>query len=601
MTVKPKKLTRAEEKALLEVSVNKCHALALQYIRDWKMIDPSWPTITGCAYIRLSTEAQCTVDEGSLMQQIHIVVSEMYRRSLQDKVNYKIDKFYVDAGISGQIDQRPEFLLMESNIKKGRHGFVIIKELPRISRNATRFKIFFKIAHEAGCMMVIPGFPVNPNDPASVLQLDIMAAVAEYEAKNTAKRVRENVNSAIVNSGKFNATHTVLGLDQLVVDDIAKVGMYKPNKEELKIVEWIMQTFLRLASYQATLAELEKRGIKNKNGKAFQKNSLYGLLTNQKYIGKWEVNLKNKNKDSRHLMPYELYKLVDLPHGCVIDLNLWERVQTTVQKLKGSKAKNMRLQRVYLLSGLLKYAPDGSAFGGSGNWGSTQRVNYYQNTKHRIRLPAEVLELEACKIVTEIIKQSPKVREAILERTKTMRSSFDLLQGQLQQLDTQIIKLQSDRNALDKRLDFLLSTEDSTQAEVFRQEYLTTSSKIKSDIEACHKQKAVIELSKADLQHDELNEKSLIERADKIQAMILEKDPVALKNAYRALFSEIEVSELDQNGQRQLKFKMDGDLGKKKASPFWGLAEPFGIDNKMAQMAGLEPATKRLTVACSTN
>lgn len=33
---------------------------------------------------------------------------------------------------------------------------------------------------------------------------------------------------------------------------------------------------------------------------------------------------------------------------------------------------------------------------------------------------------------------------------------------------------------------------------------------------------------------------------------------MALKNAYKALFEAIEVSELDKNGRRQLRFKIKG-------------------------------------------
>lgn len=576
------KRTRAEEKILIAKMVSQCRERAAVLMKGWSVIDKSWPIKKGSAYIRLSTEDQVLVDGGSLEQQVNLAFEEAVIRSKEDQINYQITEIFIDAGISGQTNERAELQRLDAKIQKSGVAFVIVKDPARVFRHADFFAGFFERCNKAGCEIMFKGLPMNPNDPNDVLRLRMLAAFAEYEARNTSKRVRENVYAAMEYNGKFNATHKVLGLDQLTVNGTSLVGLYSPNKDELAIVEWIMQTFVKMGSYQVTLAEIERRGIKNKNGNAFQKNSLYGLLTNKKYIGKWELNVENKDKDPRKLMPYERHKIVDLPHGCVIDLNLWERVQATVQRLKGSKAKNMRLQRVYLLSGLLKYGPDGSAFGGSGNWGSTQRVNYYQNTKHRIRLLAEAIELEARKVVSEIIKQSPKLREAIIERTKSMRSSLDLLQGQLQQLDMQITKLQSDRNALDKRLDFLLSTEDSTQAEVFRQEYLTTSSKIKSEIEACHKQKAVIELSKVDLKDDDLNMKSLIERADKIQAMILEKDPVALKNAYKALFSEIEVSELDKNGQRQLRFKICGDEGKKKASPFWGLAEPFGIDNKMA-------------------
>lgn len=527
----------------------------------------------------------------ALEQQINLAFEDVARRSQDDQVNYKIVEVFIDAGISGQTDDRPELQRLQALIRRQKFSFVAMKDMSRIFRHAVLFSLFFEECNKAGCEVMFKGFPINPKDPNDVLRLRFHAAMAEYEARNTSKRVRENVYSAMLYNGKFNSTHKVLGLDQLIVGGNAMVGLYQPNPDELKLVTWIMETFVKVGSYQVTLAEIEKRGIKNKNGRPFKEHSLFTLLTNQKYIGKWELNPENKDKDTRKLMPYDQYRIVDLPHGCVVDLKLWKRVQETVKKLKGNKAKNTRLQRVYPLSGLIRYI-DGSAFGGSGNWGKTQRSNYYMNAKNNIRLPAEALELEARKIVTEILKQSPKLREAIIERTKSIRSSLDLLQGQLQQLDARMSKLQNDRIALDRRLDFLLSTSDSTQAETFRQEYVESVNRIKAETEECTLQRSVIERGKIELQEDELDSQSLIARAEKIQAIIQERDPVALKNAYKALFEVIEVGELDKNGRRQLRFKIKGS---EDFALVGNRAAQFGIDQIMAQMEGVDgPPSKSL-------
>ena len=147
----------------------------------------------------------------------------------------------------------------------------------------------------------------------------------------------------MISSGKFNSTQKVLGLDQLIINGVAKVGMYAVNHDELLVVNWIMQTFIRYGSYQVTLAEIEKNGVKNKNGRAFKKHSLHTLLTNTKYIGEWEVNVKNKGKKESKLMPYERHAIVKLPHGCVIDQELWAQVQALVAKLIGTKLRTLVL------------------------------------------------------------------------------------------------------------------------------------------------------------------------------------------------------------------------------------------------------------------
>ncbi len=346
-------------------------------------------------------------------------------------------------------------------------------------------------------------------------------------------------------------------------------------------VEWIMKTFIRVASYQVTLDEINKRGIKNKNGREFKKNSLTTLLTNMKYIGKWELNAENKNKPTKKLMPYEQHRVVDLPHGCVIDKDLWHRVQQTVERLKGSKAKNCRIERSYPLSGLLRYV-DGTTFGGSANWGRTKKSYYYMNCRHGFRLSAEAIELEARKTVTDIIKQSPKLQQAIVDRTNAIRSSLDLLQKQREIIDAKLAKAKADRIKLDKRLDFLLSTDNETQAESFREEYVEAVNKLSVEVEDLQRQKSVIETSRTDLQEDELNTTSLVAKAEKIQALIQAKEPAALKNAYQALFSEIVVGEVDKNGKRKLEFRIRG------SGPYEGVligGTKSGIVEKMAHQS----------------
>ncbi len=65
-------------------------------------------------------------------------------------------------------------------------------------------------------------------------------------------------------------------------------------------------------------------------------------------------------------MPYERYTEVVLPHGEVIDLNLWNRVQQTVERINSSKVKNTNVKKIFLLSSILKLQSDNASFHGMG-------------------------------------------------------------------------------------------------------------------------------------------------------------------------------------------------------------------------------------------
>ncbi len=381
-----------------------------------------------------------------------------------------------------------------------------------------------------------------------------------------------------------------------------RFGFYVPNPKELETVEWIMRTFLKYGSQQKTIEECSKRSIKNKNGKEFKKHSLTTLLTNKKYIGKWEANLKNKNKNQQKLLPYEKYKEIELPHGCVIDLSLWNSVQSTLAQTAGNKTKNTRLTRIYTLSGILR-SIDGTPFHGRSAHGSNgTRNNYYynQNVKHPFR--ADDLEAETKKVVAAIVKDSDQVQDAVRQHFKDVKSLTDLIKSQAEQVAVEIANLETDKAALDFRLDFLLTDGTIEEAKEFKVEYKKRAMELCQQI---NQKKASLDLMAAqnkDLKDDSFDWRSVKDRAGEILDLIHEHDPVALKRAYSQLFEAIEVGELDEGGKRPLRFILRdaGDCSSKEKKPVVNGAESLCDDTKMAQEEGLEPPTKRLTAACST-
>ena len=277
MSAKKKKLSRAELKVLVAGIVDDCQKIADQYIATWKPVDKSWPTIEGAAYLRLSTDEQVVVEKGSLEQQVYIAIAEALERSRNSRKNYKIVKFYIEPGITARNDKRPQFQQLRRSIKKEYYNFVIFKEIARVSRESQIWKQFFKLCIEKNCQICIKGFPFNPNDPAQIFLLDILAAVAEYESNLTSKRIKETNFSALVTSGKLNSTREFLGLDQLVIDGVPKVGLYVVNEDEIKIVQWIMKEFVKVPEHTRLLKKLESKGIANKGSTPFTRSTLRTL------------------------------------------------------------------------------------------------------------------------------------------------------------------------------------------------------------------------------------------------------------------------------------------------------------------------------------
>jgi hypothetical protein len=132
--VDKEKLTKEDRKRAVNAAVARCHEVANEIIRNWKPLNSAWAIIDGCVYIRLSTDEQVIVERGSLEQQIFIAVSEAIDRSKHDQINYRISRFYIEPGITARNDRRPIFQEMKHKIANRMHGFIVIKEISRLSR-----------------------------------------------------------------------------------------------------------------------------------------------------------------------------------------------------------------------------------------------------------------------------------------------------------------------------------------------------------------------------------------------------------------------------------------------------------------------------------
>ena len=556
--------------------------------------------------MRLSDDTQVAVERGSLEQQIHIAISEAQHRSEQERMNYRITEFYIEPGITGTHGNRPKFIRLQHNISCKNHSFVIFKEISRLVRDLEIWKRFFRLCQKYDCEICIRGLPFNPNDPASVLQLDQLAAFAEFESRTTSKRVKESNHSALLTSGKFNSHFPLLGFDALKNERVEYTGIYKPNKAELKHVEWIMSSFLRVDRYKMLLEWCKEKNIKTKLGKNFTRGSIRRLLTNPRYIGKWYRNKQNADKRQNKLMPYERYAEAKLGHGCVIDKGLWQQVQDKVKELDGSRAQATK--HCYPLSGLLVFA-DGSNFTGSSAWGNTRKSTYYHNKAHRLRVRSEVFEDEAEKILRHAADNSTKFQKSIANYLARKESSIGLVTRKVAEVDARLAEIITERQHLDKRLSFLLNDDDMAMAQSFRSQY-------KKQFAALNDEEQELESKKSELQ---LLQKQLKERQDTTRftrgsacsplssshkngflgqvneaiSCIRKKDFVALRSIYRRLFEKIIVHPLE-NARVELEFVM-----RNLSTPHSEYEVINCLSARRATPAGLEPATSTLGRSCS--
>jgi DNA invertase Pin-like site-specific DNA recombinase len=583
--MKKTKLNSKEMSQLVLKVVDDCKNIANTYVKEWKPVNSKWETIEGAVYLRLSDRSQVAVERGSLEQQIHIAIVEAKSRSEREQINYQIIDFYIEAGITGTHDRRPEFQRLQSDIKIGVNKFVIFKEISRLVRDLEIWKRFFNLCQVNDCEICIRGLPFNPNDPASILQLDQLAAFAEFESRTTSKRIKESNHSAMITSGKFNGNYHLLGFDMTLNQFGDNSGIFEPNKKELRQVKLIMEKFLEADRYRIVVDFCNKNNFLTKKGRVFNQASLKAHFINPRYIGKWYRNEKNKERRQDKLMPYDRYTVVELSHGPVIDLKLWERVQEKIKELDSMRAKSVKY--IYPLSQILVYE-DGTSFFGSGHWGSKSKIFYYYNKKNKIRVNTDIFEKEAKSVLLNIVENSEKFQKSIKSMASQKLSLIDIIGQKRNELAVKLDGLEIKKEKLNKRLSFLLDDDDLEMAKDFKQEYKIKYKKIEEEkIDLLQKIKIMDkELKKLEICEDSSSDS--LKLAKKALVKLAKDDRGALKAIYKMLFEKIIVTS-KSGAEVELKFIL-----KSVSSRFYCLEDTFRTVRAMVEHARLELATTRL-------
>lgn len=547
-----------EKNEIFAKAVNECEELAREYIQGWKPINKSWEIIDGVAYVRVSDFKQVIKDKGSLIQQVNIAVQEAMTRSHREGVNFRIIKFEIEPGYSGTSNKRPALRRLIGGVKRGVYQFIILREFSRFTRNKNYWDELFEECKARQCEITIRGRTYNMHNPQDVKQLDMLALQAEHESETISERTKDINYAAAAFNGKENGTRSVLGLDPLIKNGIPEVGIYEVNKEEIKTVVRIMETFLSFGSYPETLKALNQKGILNKGGILFTDSTLKTLLTNTRYIGIMVRNELNKHLKQEKLMPYDKYEVIKLKHGEVIPIELWERVQRMIEEL--SKRNDRNDTEPFIWSGTLK-SLDGSNYHGSNH--KKKNARYYVNSVSGDSVRADLIEEKGKEVILNVIESDSKFKSALKQAMKDNERKIDVIELERLKIQRNLEECQEEKVKLDNRLDFYLQDPDKARANSFRETYFKERDALDTRISNYELTLKSLGQNQEELR-DGYNVKGITERVREVWELMekSKKDKedfsnrVILKNLIRSMFAAVWVGEKDEIGNRELVFEL---------------------------------------------
>jgi len=332
--------------------------------------------MTAVIYARFSSDNQ---REESITAQVRACTEYAKRQG------YVVVKVYTDEARSATTDDRPGFLTMIRDAMHNLFDVILVHKLDRFSRDRYD-SIFYKRELKKAGVRLESVLEHLDNSPESIILESVIEGMAEYYSRNLAREAMKGMKENALQC-KHNG-----GLPPLGYDVDRETRRYIINERESKAVSLIFELYDKGYGYDRIIEQLRLAGHRTKRGKHFSKNSIHGILRNEKYTGVYVFNrtaAKKFGKRNHHLnKPPE--EIIKIPNGMpqIIDRGLWERVQEkmNIRRHSGEKAR-LKSKTTYLLTGKIFCGECGAAVIGNTASDRGRRYHYYECGKRdRTRL-----------------------------------------------------------------------------------------------------------------------------------------------------------------------------------------------------------------------
>lgn len=431
-------------------------------------------------YGRYSCERQ---SEQSIEGQLNVC------QQYADQNDLKIVETYIDRAMTGTNDHRPAFQKMLADCEKNvLWDIVLVYAIDRFGRNSIEIAVNKQKLKKNNKMLISATQRTSDNIDGTknldgILLENVYIGLAEYYSAELSQKIRRGLNESRL-KGYFTGGIILFGYNtvnkKLVI-----------NEDEANIVRKIFQDYNNGISITRIIEELNETGVQN-HGKPFNSNSIYRLLSNEKYIGIYNY----KGQIFRNIYPP------------IINEDIF---YTVLKKIENNKYGKHKPDVCYLLKEKLKCGYCGnnvSSDSGTSKNGSVMR--YYKcNTKKKSKqfcplnpIRKELIENIVVDTTLEILASQINISDlaeklASLHRQRLEDASIlNILQKEYSEVTRSINNILDNMEngivskSIQKRLEDLESKQSSLEEKIEREKIKEVAIPTKEEI-ATYLQKAV--------------------------------------------------------------------------------------------------------------
>ncbi|MGZ3797904.1 MAG: recombinase family protein, partial [Pseudobdellovibrionaceae bacterium] len=361
-------------------------------------------------YIRVSTEEQARIQDGSLVSQKSRLLEYIEFHNKRESNWGTLVDIYCDEGKSAKnMKGRPEFLRMLSDIKSGRIDLIVATELSRLNRNIKDFCEVWDLLkkHKASFVTLRENF--DTTTASGEMMVFNLINFAQYERMQTSERIAANWLSRS-KRGLFNGGTIPLGYDR----NPKNKGELIINEEEARLVQKIFRTFLDKETVRKTQAALTEEGIVNKSftnkhgiekgGKAFSVDTLQSLLTSKTYLGLKEFRHKDGSRET-----------IKAVWPAIIEEQIFAKVQERLSKNKNRYKPETWKKYPFPLTELVECGECHKSLGGKSGTGRSEKHHYYGHAQ--VKNPFQKEHVHQCQVKNV---RAPRLEEIVARSLRSL-------------------------------------------------------------------------------------------------------------------------------------------------------------------------------------
>lgn len=271
---------------------------------------------------------------------------------------YTIVKEYADEAISGRTDDRASFQQMMEDSKKDLFDILILHKVDRFARNRYDSVVYKHILRKKLKIKIeYVGLQLD-DSPESKFMEGVFESYAEFYSENLALEVKKGQKESAL-QGKHLGGIPAIGYR------VNEEQKYEIVEHEAEAVRYIFQAVLQKHSYREICDVLNHKGYRTKRGTPFRSNSIFDILRNPKYCGKYVFGrIQAPKTEKRNCHAYQ-EPIVELEGAipAIVTVQEWEEVQDMLSKRK--TPRNIKGKTEYLLTGYVFCGECGAVYCGT--------------------------------------------------------------------------------------------------------------------------------------------------------------------------------------------------------------------------------------------